>query len=49
LGRNRRRTPGRGEATAELLENDTIEIEFACHNGDEAILNAKRVPSSTAC
>jgi hypothetical protein len=38
-----------GEGTAELLEDDTIEIEFAYHNGDEAILKAKRTTSSTAC
>jgi hypothetical protein len=31
-----------GEGTAELLE-------FAYRNGDEAVLKAKRVPSSTAC
>jgi hypothetical protein len=38
-----------GEGTAELLENGTIEIEFAYQNGDEAVLKAKRDPSSTAC
>ena len=38
-----------GEGTAELLEDGTIEIEFAYHNGDEAVLKAKRVTSSTAC
>jgi hypothetical protein len=38
-----------GEATAELLDDGTIEIEFAYHNGDEAVLKAKRDPSSTAC
>jgi hypothetical protein len=38
-----------GEATAELLDDGTIEIEFAYHNGDEAVLKAKRNPSSTAC
>jgi hypothetical protein len=31
-----------GEGTAELLEDGTIEIEFAYHNGDEAVLKAKR-------
>jgi hypothetical protein len=38
-----------GEGTAELLDDGSIEIEFAYHNGDEAILKAKRVTSSTAC
>lgn len=38
-----------GEGTAELLNDGTIEIEFAYDNGDEAILKAKRDPSSTAC
>jgi hypothetical protein len=38
-----------GEETAELLQDGTIEIEFAYHNGDEAILKAKRDTSSTAC
>ena len=38
-----------GEGTAELLHDGTIEIEFAYHNGDEAVLKAKRVTSSTAC
>jgi hypothetical protein len=38
-----------GEGTAELLHDGTIEIEFAYHNGDEAVLKAKQDPSSTAC
>lgn len=38
-----------GEGTAELLEDGTIQIEFAYRNGDEAILKAKRDTSSTAC
>jgi hypothetical protein len=38
-----------GEGTAELHEDGTIEIEFAYHNGDEAILKAKRMTSSTTC
>jgi hypothetical protein len=38
-----------GEETAELLDDGTIEIEFAYHNGDEAVLKAKRATSSTAC
>ena len=38
-----------GEGTAELLDDGTIEIEFAYHNGDEAVLKAKRENSSTPC
>src|SRR5271167_1623346 len=38
-----------GEGTAELLDDGAIEIEFAYHNGDEAVLKAKRATSSTAC
>jgi hypothetical protein len=34
---------------AELLDDGSIEITFAFHNGDEAILRAKREISSTAC
>ncbi len=38
-----------GEGSAELLDDGTIEIEFSYENGDEAVLKAKRVDSSTAC
>ena len=38
-----------GDGSAELLDDGTIEIEFAYRNGDEAVLKAKREPSSTAC
>jgi hypothetical protein len=38
-----------GEGTAELNDGGTIEIEFANHNGDEAVLKAKRATSSIAC
>jgi len=38
-----------GEATAELLDDGMIEIEFAYDTGDEAVFKAKRDPSSTAC
>ena len=38
-----------GSGSAELLEDGTIEIEFAYHLGDEAVLEAQRVTSSTAC
>jgi hypothetical protein len=37
-----------GEGTAELLDDGTIEIGFVYNNGDEAVLKAKRHPSSTA-
>jgi hypothetical protein len=30
-------------------DDGSIEIEFAYHNGDEAVLKAKRATSSTAC
>ena len=36
-----------GEGIAELLDNGTLEIEFEHRNGDEAVLKAKRDPSST--
>ena len=32
----------RGDGSAELLEDGSIEIEFAYHNGDEAVLKARR-------
>jgi hypothetical protein len=38
-----------GEGTAELLDHGALEIEFEYRNGDEAILKAKRDPSSTIC
>ncbi len=38
-----------GEGTAELLDDGTLEIEFAYRNGDEAVLKANRDTSSTAC
>ena len=38
-----------GDGSAELLDDGTIEIEFAYRNGDEAVLKAKRATSSTAC
>ena len=38
-----------GEGPAKLLDDGTIAIEFAYHNGDEAVLKAKRLSSSTAC
>ncbi|MER8957219.1 hypothetical protein NKH98_32135 [Mesorhizobium sp. M0833] len=38
-----------GDGHAELLDNGSIEITFAYHNGDEAILKAVRQTSSTAC
>lgn len=37
-----------GDGHAELLDDGTIEITFAYHDGDEAILKAKPETSSTA-
>ncbi|MBZ9798594.1 MULTISPECIES: hypothetical protein [Mesorhizobium] len=37
-----------GDGHAELLDDGSIDITFY-HNGDEAILKAKRDTSSTAC
>jgi hypothetical protein len=37
-----------GSGSAELLESGSLEIEFAFHLGDEAILKAERAPSSAA-
>jgi hypothetical protein len=34
---------------AVTTDSNSIEIEFAYYNGDEAVLKAKRVTSSTAC
>ena len=33
-----------GDGSAEFLDDGSIEITFACHNGDEAILKTKRPP-----
>lgn len=38
-----------GSDSTELLDDGTLEIEFAYHLGDEAVLKAKRETSSTAC
>ena len=38
-----------GSGSAELLEDGTLEIEFAYHLGDDAVLKAERQTSSTAC
>ena len=38
-----------GDGHAELLDDGSIEITFAYHNGDEAIRKATRDNSSTAC
>ena len=38
-----------GDGSAELNDDGEIEIEFAYHNGDKAVLKAKRATSSTAC
>jgi len=39
----------RGSGSAELQDDGSLEIEFAYHLGDEAILKAVRATSSTAC
>ncbi len=38
-----------GSGSAELLDDGSVEIEFAYHLGDEAVLKAERATSSTAC
>jgi hypothetical protein len=38
-----------GDGHVELLDDGTIEIVFAYHNGDEAVLKAEKETSSTAC
>jgi hypothetical protein len=38
-----------GDGHAELLDDCSIEITFAYHNGHEAILKATRDTSSTGC
>jgi hypothetical protein len=38
-----------GAGCAELLDDGSIEIDFAYRDGDEAVLKAKREPFSTAC
>lgn len=38
-----------GTGSAELLDDGSLEIEFAYHLGDEAFLKAVRATSSTAC
>jgi hypothetical protein len=38
-----------GSGSAELNDDGTIEIAFAYHLGDEAVLKAERITSSTTC
>ncbi len=38
-----------GTGSAELLDDGSLEIEFAYHQGDEAVFKAVRESSSTAC
>jgi hypothetical protein len=38
-----------GSGAAALQDDGSLEIEFAYHLGDEAILKAERITSSTAC
>jgi hypothetical protein len=39
----------RSMAKEPLRDDGTLEIEFKYRNGDQAVLKAKRDPSSTAC
>ena len=41
--------PIREHATGVQIDDGSIAIEFAYHNGDEALPKAKRETSSTAC
>jgi hypothetical protein len=38
-----------GTGSAELHDDGTLEIAFAYHLGDQAVLKAERITSSTAC
>jgi len=38
-----------GDGDAELLDDGTIEINFNYDGGDEAVLKARKITSSTAC
>jgi hypothetical protein len=38
-----------GTGSAELNDDGTLEIAFAYHLGDQAVLKAERITSSTAC
>ena len=38
-----------GSGSAELLDDGSLEIKFAYHLGDEAVLKAERAISSNAC
>ena len=38
-----------GSGAAELQDDGSLEIAFAYHRGDEAVLKAERMTSSTAC
>ncbi|SMF66095.1 hypothetical protein SAMN06265365_12615 [Tistlia consotensis] len=38
-----------GSGSAELLDDGSLEIDFAYHLGDEAVLKAVRATSSTTC
>lgn len=38
-----------GTGSAELLDDGSLEIEFAYNHGDEAVFKAVRESSSTAC
>ena len=38
-----------GSGSAELQDDDSLQIKFEYHNGHEAVLKAVRELSSTAC
>jgi hypothetical protein len=38
-----------GSGSAKMVDDGALQIEFAYHLGDEAVLKAKRAPTSTAC
>ncbi len=38
-----------GSGSVELLEDGSLEVEISFHLGDDAVLRAKRDPSSTSC
>jgi len=38
-----------GSGSAELVEDGSLEVEFDCHRGDNAVLNAVSDAASTAC
>jgi hypothetical protein len=49
IGRSRIVEAVSGDGSADLLDDGSVEVEFAYRNGDDAVLKAKRDTSSTAC